>query len=397
MVRGMASMGGVVEAPIAVVLAGAGARGAYEAGFIATLLPRLEPRPRIFVGTSAGAINAALLASLAHLPAEDARDEMLARWQKIEPSMVLGSAFKSVLGAGLEYLRAFVGGDPPSSLLDTRPLLRSLAEARLLDWAAIRRNVESGTVQALAFAATETRSGRTKVFYDGGPAKIESDAARAIDYVPAKLSAEHVRASAAIPIAFPPVKLATPIGDRYFIDGGVRLNVPLKPALALGAKALVVISTDAREPSLSSDADDGLPSPSVFDQGLQVMRSMFADRMIEDLANLARRNEAASSPDSKDVLIPFVFGGPTETERVGEVARRSLQEILKRPQAMFTKLDLWLLNLATSVSVHSGPDLLSYLLFDPIFLRDALKAGIEDAERALADSRTPSDLWRSSR
>lgn len=59
-------------------------------------------------------------------------------------------------------------------------------------------------------------------------------------------------------------------------------------ALALGAKALVVISTDAREPKLSSDADDDAPAPSVFDQGLQVMRSMFADRMIEDLSNLRR-------------------------------------------------------------------------------------------------------------
>lgn len=57
---------------VAVVAAGAGARGAYEAGALSVILPALEElgqRPRIFAGTSAGSINATLFASLAHLPA----------------------------------------------------------------------------------------------------------------------------------------------------------------------------------------------------------------------------------------------------------------------------------------------------------------------------------------
>ncbi len=46
------------NAAVGVVLAGAGARGAYEAGILSTLLPALEDRnerPTLFVGTSAGA------------------------------------------------------------------------------------------------------------------------------------------------------------------------------------------------------------------------------------------------------------------------------------------------------------------------------------------------------
>jgi NTE family protein len=57
------------EAPtdggVAIVLSGAGARGAYEAGALSVLLLYLkgDDRPRLVLGTSVGALNAAILAS----------------------------------------------------------------------------------------------------------------------------------------------------------------------------------------------------------------------------------------------------------------------------------------------------------------------------------------------
>ena len=49
---------------VAIVLSGAGARGAYEAGALSVLLPFLkgDDCPRMVLGTSAGALNAAILA-----------------------------------------------------------------------------------------------------------------------------------------------------------------------------------------------------------------------------------------------------------------------------------------------------------------------------------------------
>jgi predicted acylesterase/phospholipase RssA len=51
---------------VGLVIAGAGARGAYEMGALSVLLPWLREHgrsPRIIVGTSAGAMNAVLVAA----------------------------------------------------------------------------------------------------------------------------------------------------------------------------------------------------------------------------------------------------------------------------------------------------------------------------------------------
>ena len=69
---------------VAVVLSGAGARGAFQAGALAELMPALEREglaPTIWLGTSAGSINTVLWGSAAHLGAEAAAEEMLGVWR----------------------------------------------------------------------------------------------------------------------------------------------------------------------------------------------------------------------------------------------------------------------------------------------------------------------------
>ncbi|MET0762156.1 MAG: patatin-like phospholipase family protein, partial [Thermoleophilaceae bacterium] len=86
--------------PVAVVLPGGGARGAYEAGALAELLPALEARGErvsIFCGTSVGAINAAQLASVADRPAREATDATVERWL----DMRKGDVIRRVVGPGV--------------------------------------------------------------------------------------------------------------------------------------------------------------------------------------------------------------------------------------------------------------------------------------------------------
>ena len=233
---------------VAVVVAGAGARGAYEAGALSVLLPALEragTRPSLYVGTSAGAINAVLLASTAHLPAAQQADALLEVWRGIGVSDVFRSLLRTGPVSAARWLGQLAGvpGVRLHALVDTAPL--AATAQRVVDWPQLRANLDAGTV-ALAVVATAAADGRTTVFVDRCPPSPLPlpDEARPIDHVAARITAAHVLASAAIPVLFPPVPVEGTDGRRrWYVDGGVRLNAPLKPALALGADAVVVVAT----------------------------------------------------------------------------------------------------------------------------------------------------------
>ena len=149
------------------VMAGAVARGAYEAGALSVILPELDERgekPRILVGTSAGALNAAFLASRAHLSADVATKELVDLWKGITRRDVFHWAPFAPISLGLLELGL---SDKPRGLVDTSPLEGTLNEA-VGDWSRIRTNIDDGHLDALAIVTTAARTGRTVVFVEGG-------------------------------------------------------------------------------------------------------------------------------------------------------------------------------------------------------------------------------------
>ncbi|AGP42127.1 hypothetical protein SCE1572_51075 [Sorangium cellulosum So0157-2] len=393
------------------MLTGAGARGAYEAGFVSRLLPELkQSRPKILVGTSAGAINAALLATLGHRTAEDVSREIVERWQRIHKDMVLGSVWVSLLRAGIKYVASLLlGTEGPRSLLDTSPLLFNLKNQTLIDWDIINDNInninedEEPCVDVLAVVTTESGSGRTKVFYQTRRedlATVSSDDLRGIDYVRTRLSPEHVLASAAIPVLFPPTFIGSPARGRFFVDGGLRLNAPLTPAMAFHANHIIVVSTDSRRYG-SSAAASIRRSPSMQDHILQIMRVITSDRMVEDVRGLLEQNrlllKIARDKMERGELreqdrVAIIFGGPSGQDDVGSVAARALEDILRGTRKL-NHLDLSLLYWLTSVNPYSRPDVLSYVLFEPEFISAAIRAGIQDADELIEDNPTERELW----
>jgi NTE family protein len=373
---------------IALVLAGGGARGAYEMGALSVLAPVLEARGEqveIIVGTSIGGINAAFLAANAHLPLSEAAARGEAIWRGLQ----YRSAMRSIISpAGLLFLIRFVGTllslpvKAAPSLLDTAPLRKTLN--RVIDFPRIADNVAGASpLRAVGVVATSYETGRSIVFHQGGETPPTNEE-RAIDYAPARLTNTHVLASGAIPVIFPAVEVTEPASHRgWYGDGGLRLNAPLDPALELGADRVIVIGLN------SAVIPDDLPKPTkpdLFD-GASSLLSVLADQLNSDVARLTAVNEALEQgieSDGDHQKVPYIFVVPADRLTIGRIAvavykRRyaSLRAILRTP-------NLALLGRITDADrnpMHG--ELYSYLFLCREFVDEMIALGRADAQRWL--------------
>jgi NTE family protein len=393
---------------VAIVCAGAGARGSYEAGALSVLVPRLRAagcEPRVYMGTSAGAINATLFAALAHLSPADQARQVLDYWRGLSVSEVYRSpvmTFPSVAArfAG-QTLR--LPGVRLSHLLDTAPLHRSTQRA--IDIRKLRDNIAQKNL-TLAVVTTSGDDNRTVVFVDredGVPAPAGDDE-RPIDYVGVRMQREHVLASCAIPILFPAVRVHKPSGSPgWYLDGGLRLNAPLKPALALDADALVVVATSPMRDTTTTPQPGGLP-PDVDDISAEVLDIALVDRIVEDLRTLDKINGllttdqlVATAGGRLRRKVPFVFVGPTHRETLGRLALEVLHGESRRSGgvvARFRQLELRLMARAFEGDGPCRGDLVSYLYFDQEFIRASIELGQRHAN-ALFDGVPATEVaWR---
>jgi NTE family protein len=410
---------------IGLVLSGGGARAAYEAGALSVLLPALErrgQRPSVYIGTSVGAINAAYLASSMQKPAEEAAGGNLDRWREVSKGQVIRPILTrqvplTVLRYAGEVLS--VPGVRLASLLDPTPLQNNLA--RWIDWDALHRNVRGGSVGAVAAVATAARTGRTVVFVESRTRRTLHQS-HVIDYVPSRLTHEHVRASAAIPILFPPVRVNKPAEARgWYFDGGTRLNTPVKPALDLGVDRLVVIGMDAvSDPPIEPGRHEAADPPDFGDGALHVLQGMLVDPVVEDMRILGNINmffagsenggRGASRKPAADGSvaarryrkargkppyrrIPYIFVAPGHRGAIGELAREVFRDRYGGLKGIRSP-DFRLLNRLIGGESPTHGELLSYLFFDPEFIEELIRMGQGDARRWLNTSPGPEDPWQ---
>jgi NTE family protein len=387
---------------VAVVLAGGGARGAYEMGALSALLPYLDgrgERPRVIVGTSVGALNAAYLASTAQdpVPAVVAAGERL--WSEITFDDVLrpllsGAELARALGSVGEFLR--VPGARLWSLLDPAPLAATLrARIRV---GRIHGNVKRRDLHAAAVVATSARLGATVVFHDGG-GRIPVDRERAIEYVQTRIGLDHVRASAAIPGVFPTVKVSRPAAAAgWYFDGGTRLNTPIKPALALGADRVVVIALNA----LRSASIRGRPQ--ALDGASELTQAVLVDPLVHDVQTLATINSilAHRDPDGAGSgartgmhkRVPYIFIAPERPQEIGAIAARVYREHFGGLRDAVSAPSLALLGRALRAGDSPARgELFSYLFFAREFAEALMLRGRADAERWLS-RRHDDGPWR---
>jgi NTE family protein len=385
---------------VALVLPGGGARGAYEVGALSVLLPALEARGEavtLLCGTSVGAINAALLASLAHLPAATQVELALERWRALARSDVVAP----LLVPGLPFKLARLAGDAlrlpgvrRGSLLDPRPLRRYLD--RRLDWDALHRNVDEGLLDAVCVIATQLASGSPIGFIEtarGEQAPDDGD----FPYMSVRLASEHVRASAAIPLVFPAVDVRTPeAAQGFYTDGMTRLNSPIKPAVELGADRVIVIGFEPLRPPAAAPAN---PPPHLVDVLANMLDGLLVDQVADDMHRLVAINsffvEGLSSgtvPAARAYRaargrrpyrrIAYALVTPERRRALGQLALATYARRYGGMRALRDP-DLMLLGRLLRGRSDAGGDLLSFLFFDPAYVEALIRAGQRDAHRWL--------------
>jgi NTE family protein len=330
-------------------------------------------RPTVFVGTSAGAINAALLAAHAHRTPSEAASELLDFWSGLGVREVYRSPIVSAPSTLATYARQLLGRGHVVSLLDTSPMLKFAEQVFEPLEEGLRKNIKSGQVEALALVATD-RGQRTTVFADLAPgvALPKGNPGRAIDYRATEVTFRHVLASSAIPVLFRPVE----IDGAYYTDGGVRLNTPLTPAVALGATHVAVVATHPESYPGAPPARPQSRPPDAVDSIVAVLGSLLADRMVEDLHTLDLLNHTANGGRVRK--IPRLFVGPATRDEVGELAAKAY-DARHRGRRAAAELDFRVLHSLIGPREKGNGDLLSYVFFDPAFAEDAIKLGIRYA------------------
>jgi NTE family protein len=213
--------------------------------------------------------------------------------------------------------------------------------------------------------------------------------------VPVRVQGEHVRASAAIPLLFPPVEVTRPaIAADWYMDGGTRLNSPIKPALNLGADKVIVIGFEpfaARPPIPDSPA-----APVLWDVAVNVLEGLLLDRVSADLRRLVAVNQffvegVAAGPSSAARAyrtskgrnpyskVSYALVAPPERGELGRVAERVFQQRFTGWRALRSP-DYPVMSRLLGGRARSRGELLSFLMFDEVFIAELLELGRRDAQ-----------------
>jgi len=359
---------------LALVMGGGGARAAYHVGFLSYLAGQYpDLQVPIVTGVSAGGINAALLASH-HGSFRQAVKELVSLWERLTVEEVFRVDAPSLGWIGLRWVFQLLSGGVGGAvrvrgLVDTTPLRSYLSEVLHAvdgELTGIQYNLTLGRLKAVALSTSSYTTGQSLTWIQGRDLHDWTRPQRRSQQT--VLTIDHVMASSALPLFFP----AIGIGDEYFGDGGVRLSAPLSPAVHLGAKKILAISTRYNRTAAEAKLPDvtGYPPPA---QVLGVLlNSVFLDLLDQDALRMERLNHliAKLPPEERDGLRPISLLVLRPSVDLGRLANEFEPQLPKTFRFLTRGL---------GTRQTKSPDFLSMLLFQPDYIGRLIELGEADA------------------
>ena len=259
----------------AFVFAGGGSLGAVQVGMLRELM-RYGLDADFVVGSSVGALNAAYFAAA---PNAAGVEKLACVWCSLRRHDVFPVTLRSLL--------RFVGGQ--DHLIDPSNL-------RLL----VKRHVPFLNLEdaSIPLHVIATNLGGAAVCLSSGPA------------------IERILASAAIPAAFPPVR----IDNQYLIDGAIGSNTAILTAAKLGATRIIVLPTgfacDLLEPPRGAIA-----------RVLHAITLLIANQIVRDLKELAGKIDISIVPSLCPLDVsPYDFSSAAQLiERAADNTRKWIE------------------------------------------------------------------------
>ncbi len=355
------------QSDLAIVLTGGGSRGAYQAGVVRALCDiqtanKAQFAPKIITGLSAGGINAVFLASQAHNWKRGAQ-RLSALWTRLRFQRVFRTDPFSFGQIGMKWIRdttmgAFVSRKYAQSLLETGPLKEYLRIG--LPFHLIDSHIANSYLKAVSVTSFCYTNSQSTSFYMGSPELNDWKAGPRIG-VRERLEIEHLMASSAIPILFPPIQ----IGHRFFGDGCLRNDSPLSPAINLGANRIVVIGVSQSQMEKNNIEDRFEPSIArVFGM---ILNDLMLDSVDTDISKAMRINDALDKKSSDDLRhLDILWLRPKQN--IAQIAEKHFKELPNIVQYLLKGLG----------SSHEASEIASYILFCSGFLREIIELGYKE-------------------